>query len=341
MWSRAAGRDGLDGMTIRLEHAVLSRLPKPPHKIDTRSLLERLRGAGIRTNMRALQRLLVKLEADRLVSCDASTKPYQWSWGEEQHVEFPPMSAETALSVLMAQEHLRHLLPPPTLDDLKPRARRAEQVLASSKAFRSWRSKVTVVPRGLAVVPPAIEPEVVRTVYRALFEARQLTADYKLRGKCDYRRFDINPLGLVVREGVVSLISTRSGTTRFQQLHLHRMRAPSLTTAKVIVPTGFDLQRYVAQGKAAYVLAEEPIALELLVSSLVADTLSEVKLAQDQALEPAEDGRYRVRATVRDTIDLRGWLKSYGPHVEVVGPGRIREEIRAELAQAVARYLDR
>ncbi len=95
------------------------------------------------------------------------------------------------------------------------------------------------------------------------------------------------------------------------------------------------------QGQAAYKLQDEPIALELLVSSLVADTLSEVRLAPDQALELAEEGRYRVRATVRDTIDLRGWIKSYGPHVEVVGPKRIREETRAELAQAAARYVDR
>ena len=334
----AVGLEGILGMNKRLFLEVLARVPQHPDRIDTSTLLERLHAAGVDTNVRTLQRLLKELEQEGLVQRSGRSKPHQWSWPKERYIEFPPMTPEAALSTIMAFEHVRHLLPPPTSQDLKPRARRAEKVLAAAASYRTWKLKVHVAPPGLPTLPPDISPDVLRFVYDALFQARQFTVDYRMRGRTEYRRFDVNPLGLVVRAGTIALISTRSGTTRMQQLMLHRMRDPALTHERVRIPAGFSLKDHFREGNASYKKSLKPIELEVLVSDMAAETVSERRLSKDQTLEPAQDGRHRLRATVPDTVELRGWLKSYGPHVEVVSPASLREDIAEELREAAARY---
>ncbi len=336
----AAGLEGIFGMNKQLFLEVLARIPRQPDRIDTISLLERLRAAGVDTNVRTLQRLLKELETEGVVQRAGRGKPHQWSWPKDWYVEFPPMTPEAALSTLMAFEHVRNLLPPPTSQDLKPRAKRAEKVLAAAATYQKWRSKVHVAPPGLRTLPPDIPQDVLQSVYEALFQGRQLTVEYRLRGRKDYRRFDVNPLGIVVCGGTIALISTRTGTTSMQQLMLHRMRNPELTPERVRVPAGFSLKDHVLRGNTSYKKSPEPIVLELLISETVAHTVSERRLSKDQTLEPSGDGWFRLRATLPDTMDLRGWLKSYGPDVEVVGPARVREEIGRELREAAKRYAD-
>lgn len=325
-------------MATKLELAVLSRIPRHPDKIDTTTLLERLQAAGIETNVRALQRLLVTLESNATIRRHATGKPHQWSFAPNEYVEYPPMTAETALSIVMAFDHMRHLLPPATLADLKPRERHARNVLKASTAYAKWRFKVRVAPRGIAFVVPTIEPAVLKTVYQALFEGRQFTVEYKRRGKNNYQHFDVNPVGIVVRDGIVSLVSTRSGTTSWQQLHLHRMRNAELTNRRASVPAGFELDAHVARGNVGFKLSPEPIELELLVTKMVADTLAETKLSKDQSIEQDAGDLYRVRGTIPDTVDLRGWLKSYGAHIEVVAPPGLRKQIASELRRAAEQY---
>ena len=327
-------------MNKQLFLEVLARIPRHPDRIDTSSLLERLRAAGVETNVRTLQRMLRELDNEGVVQCVGSSKPHQWSWPKDRYVEFPPMTPEAALSTLMAFEHVRNLLPPPTAQDLKPRAKRAEKVLAAAAAYRTWKSKVHVASPGLPTLPPNIAPSVLHSVYEALFQGRQFTVEYRLRGREEYRRFDVNPLGILVRGGTISLISTRSGTTNMQQLMLHRMRNPELTPQRVRVPAGFSLEDYVRRGNTSYKKSPEPIELQLLISEAVAQTVSERRLSKDQILEPVGDGWFRLRATLPDTLDLRGWLKSYGPDIEVIGPPSLREEIGRELRKAADRYAD-
>ena len=51
-----------------------------------------------------------------------------------------------------------------------------------------------------------------------------------------------------------------------------------------------------------------------------------------QTLRNCPDGRVRVTARVRDTMQLRWWLLGFGEQVEVIGPETLREEF-AETAR--------
>jgi len=80
------------------------------------------------------------------------------------------------------------------------------------------------------------------------------------------------------------------------------------------------------------------LALRLRVHSDALPTVLEQPLAPDQRLSVDDDGHGVLEATVADTLDLRGWLKSYGPKLEVLGPSALREAVARELDEAARMY---
>ena len=197
------------------------------------------------------------------------------------------MNADTALSVVLADEYLRQVLPPHVMADLRPRVRRAKQILARHPQYKDWKAKVRILSKGPAMLPPAVNVGVLKAVNQALFDGLQFTVEYRMRGKSDYKQFDVNPVGLLVRDGILSLVSTRAdkSTPRMQQLHLHRMRNPELTTNPVRIPPGFKFEEYLQQGNVQYKLTAGPVELELLVDKVDVDTISESGLSKDQHIE--------------------------------------------------------
>lgn len=322
----------------KLTDVLLSNIPAYPKLISTTELVQRVRSAGLQRTERAIQRALQELSTVHPIQANTESKPFQWRWMEGAFLEYPPMPPHVALSLTMAEQYLSRALPKAAVGALRERAKRAAKTLNASKKYSGWLKKVYVLPKGFQLQPPAIEPQVLNVVYEALLEGRQLKVEYRKRGREAYKLFDVNPIALVVRGSLVSLVSTRAGTDCIQQLHLHRMRSPEPVNQKSYVPRGVDIQQHIREGNVDYKLSPEPISLELLVSQIVVDTLVETPLSKDQTLEAGADERFRVRATVPDTIELRGWIKSYGPHIEVVAPANVRKEIARELREAAERY---
>lgn len=52
-------------------------------------------------------------------------------------------------------------------------------------------------------------------------------------------------------------------------------------------------------------------------------------------MTPLPDGRVKVAATVRETLQLRWWLQGFGDAVEVLAPPALRQQ-QAETAHRLA-----
>jgi proteasome accessory factor B len=70
----------------------------------------------------------------------------------------------------------------------------------------------------------------------------------------------------------------------------------------------------------------------------VASRVAETTWHPTQAVAREADGSLTWRATVSGTIEIRAWILSWGPDVEVLAPAALREEVAALLAAAAARY---
>jgi proteasome accessory factor B len=70
----------------------------------------------------------------------------------------------------------------------------------------------------------------------------------------------------------------------------------------------------------------------------VASRVAETTWHPTQALVREPDGALTWRATVSGTIEIRAWILSWGPDVEVVAPPALRAEVARLAAAAAARY---
>jgi hypothetical protein len=319
-------------------HLLLSLIPREPDRIDTTRLRKLLEQQGIERTPRAIQEKLHALCAEHPIRCIAKTKPYQWQWLKTApSYEFPPMNAHTALTLKLAYDYLAELLPVSTLTHLKAQVRRAEEVLGRSSSVSSWASKVRVFPRGLNLEPPNVDKAALAVVYDALLENRRFDVTYRIRGEKKDRTFEVNPIALVVRGSLLTLVCTIGKSDAPRQLHLHRMHDARATTRSAHVPAGFDLDAYIREGNLAFLLGAN-VRMRARFAEIVGQTLEETPLSKDQKLTREPDGRVILEATVPDTLELRAWLASYGPHVEVLEPAELRAQIGLQARETAALY---
>ena len=332
-------RPGPEAETVHRLWTLLRLIPRRPRRADTGALKRQLDTEGIDVTPRSIQRDLQHLAARfPNLHCDERSKPYGWSWdGDVPLLEIPGMGLASAVTFELVQAHLTHALPRSTLRTLDPYFARAREVIrntASAKLAR-WPSKVRVLPRGLSMRAPEVSPRVLDVVYSALLEDRRLRAHYRPRHAPEAKKYELNPLGLVVRDGTLALVCTFFDYDDPHYVLLHRMTQAELLETAARRPKGFDLDAFLARGGVGFVHGD-PIALEALVAREVAITLHETPLSSDQELTPAGDEHELLRATVPNTLDLRGWLQSYGPLIEVKKPVALRKEL-AERARQLAR----
>lgn len=102
-------------------------------------------------------------------------------------------------------------------------------------------------------------------------------------------------------------------------------------------PAGFDLDSYLGSGALGW-FPKETIQLDALFTAEVAAHLVETPLAAGQRLHATPDGRVRLIATVRETLQLRWWLQGFGAAVEVIAPLELRQALFDSAKQLVQRY---
>lgn len=328
----------VDGPQTLLRHwTMLKLIPAAPRKIDVARIIARLEAQGFTPTARTIQRDLQKLSVVFPLICDERSKPFGWSWmpGADA-IDIPAMSPQAALALRLAREHLAPVLPPTTLAALDPHLRKADRVLAEvATAVSSWPDKVRVISPTQPFQPPDVDPVVLEAVYRAVLDERVLTLRYRKREADEAREYEVHPLALVGRDNVMYVVGALWNYDNAVQLALHRVEAAQVGEPRRAV--AFDLDDYIARGEFGF-LIDESVDLVLRVDAVVVPKLEETPLADNQTVEAGPDGAAIVRATVPETSQLRGWILSYGPLIEVLEPSGMRAEIAGRLAAAAAQY---
>ena len=311
---------------------LLTCLPRHPDRLTTKALQGKLERDNPEhsVSLRTMQRDLERLSSIFPIGCIEQGRAKHWFWTEKDALtQIPDMGAPTALALRMAEEYLQAVLPPPTLDLLRPYFRHARAVLKHTE-LGAWAGKVKLIHRGPELIPPTIRKEVQKAVYEALLAGKQLRVMYRRRGGATARERLLHPVGLVTRAGVFYLVASVEGYSDPRHFALHRMTGAEMLAEKTRPTSGFSLDRHVyADDAFSYPLSEGPMALKLLVNDAVLEHLSESRLSNDQRITPGPDGRTLIEATVADTRELRWWLRGFGDDVEVRSPAGLRAEFEA------------
>jgi len=328
--------------TLMRQWQMLRLIPRHPSKISTTDLIHRLADEGFETTQRTIQRDLIRLSDIYPLCCDERSKPFGWSWVAGADVmDIPGMDSHTALAFWLAEQHLEPLLPTTTVDQLQPHFITATHVLdhiPTEKGAPAWRNKVRVLQRGPNLGSPIIASDVQHQVYDALLRNRRLAITYSPRWQEGEKEYEINPLGLVFKDGIIYLVCSMWDYPDIRLLTLHRTHAAQILDIPSATPNGFNLDDYITSGELDFAVGGN-IPLKAWLSSDLAFHLGERPLSDDQIIEEQEDGHILLSATVQDTNELRWWLLGFGAQVEVLEPPEFREyfaDIAANMANAYA-----
>lgn len=327
--------------TLLRHWQTLRLIPRHPRKITAGEICECLSGEGFAVGKRTVERDLQALSRIFPLLADERSKPFGWSWDKESpSFDLPGISTSESLTLLMAREYLRPVMPSSLQHQMAPYFRQAEQTLdslAGHSSLSTWMDKVRIIPAAQPLLAPQINEGVQATVQEALLLDRQCVITYLRKDANQPEEYPINPLGLVQRGLVLYLVCTIKTYADPRILVLHRVQSAVLRDTPVQRPPKFSLDAYIADGAFGWE-TNGTVRLKALFSHEAGKHLYETPLSDDQAITVEQDGRLRVLATVQENKQLLWWLLGFGNGVEVIGPSRLRREVRKQLISAVGRY---
>lgn len=310
---------------------ILSRLPNGKW-MGTRQLQELLQREGIDISLRTIQRDLNQI-AQRFPIENNGAVPQGWRWRADAPIQsLPHMTSSQAVTFMMVEEHLKHLLPPSLVEEMNPWFDLARRSLSSQNHVRQWVDRVRIVPATQPLIPPIVDRFAQQAIYEGLLQDKQVECVYQGRTNAnEEKRYILNPLALVQKGAIIYLVCTRHDKTDIQTFALHRFKSAEVLSSRAIVPQGFDIDTYVESGalgfRVDYQKPTENVLLKLTMTEAEAVFFEESKLSKDQKIHPKDHGLIEISATVPFTSQLVWWLCSFGNKIQKIEP--------IEVAQAV------
>ncbi|MCC4263331.1 WYL domain-containing protein [Oceanimonas baumannii] len=321
--------------------AMLQLIPRAPQYRATTTLQSLLEEQGFTVNLRSIQRNLEMLSNHFPLICDQSERPYRWSFDPDFKSTLPAMDTATALTLVLAEEYLKGLLPQIAVDKLSPQFHGARKFLdgLQKNGFADWARQVRAIPNGKALLPAAITPPVWQGVSDALLQRQAIDVNYHSRQKQEVKQYTLHPQGLVVRHSVSYLLATVNDYEDIRQFALHRIQQLALSKSPFRPHPTFSVENYIAEGAFGYPLDKQQVQLVARVDPSVAWTLAETPVSEQQQLSaPADDGWKTLTATVPNDQQTQWWLMGFGARVEVLEPMEWRMAIAEQAEKMMNMY---
>lgn len=135
------------------------------------------------------------------------------------------------------------------------------------------------------------------------------------------------------------LVATAWSYSEAYQYALHRFVSVEILDEPIVRPNGYDLDRYIQEQDAfAYPKSDKILNLVVEFEAAAMAQLRERPLSDCQLTKDLPNGWVRVSAAVKDTAELRWWLRSYGPSVRIMKPAALRAEFKKEAKTSVQHY---
>lgn len=301
-----------------------------------------LRDQGYPVSKRTVERDLLALESQFGLACNDNSAPYGWYWLDGKQHEFGGIELMDAVSLTIAENILKQMLPSPMLAALAPKFEQAKNkldTLATELPYARWTNKVHYLPTTMATIPPTVAPEILDAVQAALLEELQIDVSYATFNSAKNKQLTLHPLAIIQKGNTPYLVASAFEYEDVRLYAVHRIRQITVLAQKICPPTNFDLDQYLASGAMEFG-SGETITLKAIIGNELAMYLTETPLCPKQKIT-SKDGEWLLTANLRDSWQLYLWILSQGSQITVVSPAPLRKIIRDELQAAHAGYLDK
>ncbi|MFN8485238.1 MAG: WYL domain-containing protein [Anaerolineae bacterium] len=118
---------------------------------------------------------------------------------------------------------------------------------------------------------------------------------------------------------------------------LERIRWAELTTTPFTVPADFDVGALLGSAWGV-MFGEEMQEVRLRFAPSARRRLGETVWRRDEVIEELPDGGCRYTVRVAHPLEMKWWIRSWGPQVVVEAPDALRREMAAEAQQLAEMY---
>jgi predicted DNA-binding transcriptional regulator YafY len=303
--------------TLAVALELIRRIPRH-RKVTAQDLHEAVNSAGYERDERTIQRLLKNLCEQFDIERDDSSQPYGYRWGKNACAfSMNEMTPAESLVLMLAEQHLRALLPPKVMKAMDGFFQQARVNLAphqDAELEKQWLKKVRVVSETQPLLPPKLARGVMEAVTEALYANQWLDVDYSNQQQ-ERKVKKIMPLGLAQQGPRLYLVCRFDGYDNQRILAMHRINAATNTGHPFKRPN-FNLESYDGEGNFA-VSNGERIRLQFDIDKAAGLHLLESPLSADQNVQFTPTG-YTITATVPQTLLLDRWLNSFGKQIRRV-----------------------
>lgn len=320
---------------------MLQLIPRAPHFKATTTLRDLLIERGFQVTLRSIQRDLDKMSLHFPLRCNDTERPYRWSFDPHYQSSLPALDPVSALTLVLAEEYLKSLLPQIAIDRLSGQFDEARKFLDGLQAngYASWARQVRAIPNGKALLPATILPAIWQGVSDALLNRNAITVQYLSRQQKEVREFILHPQGLVVRHSASYLLATVNDYKDIRQFALHRIHDLTESPAAYRAHPDFSVEDYIAQGAFGYPLDQQDVELVAKIDKAMAWLLAETPISQQQQLsEPDADGWVTLTATVPNDQQTQWWIMGFGARIQVLEPSTWRQAIVEQTQKLLAQY---
>ena len=242
------------------------------------------------------------------------------------------MTSSQAVTFMMVEQHLKHLLPPSLIDEMNPWFDLARRSLSTQNNVRQWINRVRIVPASQPLIPPTVDKQAQQAIYEGLLQDKQIECIYTPRNiQADEKTYILNPLALVQKGAIIYLICTRHGKSEVQTFALHRFKSATVLNSRALHPVDFDIDDYIESGALGfrfdYSKPTEMIQLKLTVNESTAQSFYESQLTKEQHIQMIDENLYEVSAEVPFTSQLVWWLRSFGKKLIHIEPAELHQAV--------------
>jgi len=313
--------------TMKRGMAILGMMGRAA--ITIKQIHQRLLDNGFDISLRTVERDMKGLPEifPQHVAVIDRSKPYGYKLPQGSQ-KLSGMTPEEAVTLQLAYDYLKTLLPKGSLDPIAPYLKEAEIILdqkKTSKRMKNWKNKVLALNEGFNLQPAIIKDGLLEEIKNALWAGKIIKAEYTSKNKTEPSEYILHPCGLVYRGRISYLVCSFDGETeKFIYLPLQRFQS-------VEIVAGYSAHRdknikKVAKDLVGYKIKPDKIKILLKFSLFAGGHLYETPISKRQTIRKTKDGYLLVEASVNDDMELRFWIRAFGGEVEVIKPKSLRDE---------------
>ena len=178
--------------------------------------------------------------------------------------------------------------------------------------------------------------DVIAGLIDAILHQRQARVAYYSFNSRRTKTYDLDPYRLVYYRGGLYLYARAHEYGEVRTFAVERVQKVEVLDQGFEVPADFSPSEY---ARSAFgIFGGKAERVELVFAAGIAGYVRERNWHESQALADEPDGGVRLTLEVAPSFDLKAWIKGFLPHVQVLRPASLRDEIAREIEASRAAF---